>query len=350
MNEILWTAVFAQMMMGAFDTIYHHEGTERLAWRASQRIELNLHGVRNLAYAIMFTALGWFEPRGLWAVVLLALLAGELLITLWDFVEEDRTRQLPATERVTHTLLTLNYGVILAMLVPWLVGLARQGSELAPAYHGSMSWFCAIAALGVIVSGLRDLAAARRALALAALEVGHLGARLARADRGREARRIAVELGARVVLAAPVREILQAPGSRHVVVCADGVVVEAQRVNLSAGERRIASLPGRRTVKKDAQAAWLLKALTCIDLTTLNGDDTAGRVRRLCAKAANPVRQDLLDAIGMGDRRITTGAVSGMPRDSRMRRRSARVPGRNRRVSIPLSITQACVVDTPARM
>jgi deoxyribose-phosphate aldolase len=82
-----------------------------------------------------------------------------------------------------------------------------------------------------------------------------------------------------------------------------------QRVNLSAGERRVTGLPGRRTVKKEAQAAWLLKALTCIDLTTLNGDDTAGRVRRLCAKAANPVRQDLLDAIGMGDRRITTGAV-----------------------------------------
>jgi deoxyribose-phosphate aldolase len=86
-------------------------------------------------------------------------------------------------------------------------------------------------------------------------------------------------------------------------------LVEAQRVNLSAGERRVASLPGRRTVKKDAQAAWLLKALTCIDLTTLNGDDTAGRVKRLCAKAANPIRQDLLDAIGMGDRKITTGAV-----------------------------------------
>jgi uncharacterized protein len=118
MIDALWIAVFAQMMMGAFDTIYHHEGTERLAWRASQRVELILHGVRNLAYAVMFTALGWFEPRGLWAVALLALLAGELLITLWDFVEEDRTRHLPATERITHTLLTLNYGVILAMLVP----------------------------------------------------------------------------------------------------------------------------------------------------------------------------------------------------------------------------------------
>jgi deoxyribose-phosphate aldolase len=85
--------------------------------------------------------------------------------------------------------------------------------------------------------------------------------------------------------------------------------VSQQRVNLSANERRVATLPGRRTVKKDAQAAWLLKALTCIDLTTLNGDDTAGRVRRLCAKAANPVRQDILQKLGMDDRIITTGAV-----------------------------------------
>jgi deoxyribose-phosphate aldolase len=85
--------------------------------------------------------------------------------------------------------------------------------------------------------------------------------------------------------------------------------IAEQRVNLSAGERRVATLPGRRTVKKDAQAAWLLKAVTCIDLTTLNGDDTAGRVERLCAKAANPIRGDILQALGMGDRRITTGAI-----------------------------------------
>jgi deoxyribose-phosphate aldolase len=81
------------------------------------------------------------------------------------------------------------------------------------------------------------------------------------------------------------------------------------RVNLSAAERRVATLPGRRTVKKDAQAAWLLKAVTCIDLTTLNGDDTEGRVRRLCAKAKSPIRADLLEALGMADRHITTGAI-----------------------------------------
>ena len=85
--------------------------------------------------------------------------------------------------------------------------------------------------------------------------------------------------------------------------------IDGIRVNLSAVERRTASLPGRRSVKKDAQAAWLLKAITCIDLTTLSGDDTAGRVKRLCAKAMQPVRADLLDALGMADHTITTGAI-----------------------------------------
>lgn len=169
MNAVLWSFVFAQMMMGGFDTFYHHEGTERLAWRPGQRIELTLHGVRNLAYSVMFAALGWYEPRGWWAIGLIALMAGELLITLWDFVEEDRTRKLPATERVLHTLLTLNYGVILALLVPWLWRLAGQPTELAPAFYGLMSWFCAIAAVGVIISGVRDLAAARRCARLTSI-------------------------------------------------------------------------------------------------------------------------------------------------------------------------------------
>jgi deoxyribose-phosphate aldolase len=85
--------------------------------------------------------------------------------------------------------------------------------------------------------------------------------------------------------------------------------VDDIRINLSATERRVATLAGRRTVKKDAQAAWLLKAITCIDLTTLNGDDTAERVKRLCAKAKMPVRADLLAALGFADRVVHTGAV-----------------------------------------
>ncbi|MGH6946474.1 MAG: deoxyribose-phosphate aldolase [Kiloniellales bacterium] len=85
--------------------------------------------------------------------------------------------------------------------------------------------------------------------------------------------------------------------------------VESWRVNRSAAERRAATLPARRSVKKEWQAAWLLKAISCIDLTTLAGDDTAGRVKRLCAKARQPVRRDLLDALGWGERGLTVGAV-----------------------------------------
>src|SRR5213596_3432471 len=69
--------------------------------------------------------------------------------------------------------------------------------------------------------------------------------------------------------------------------------VEAVRINRSAVERRVATLRTRRTVKKEWQAAWLLRAITLMDLTTLAGDDTPGRVRRLCAKAAHPLRNDL---------------------------------------------------------
>src|ERR1700756_5100267 len=85
--------------------------------------------------------------------------------------------------------------------------------------------------------------------------------------------------------------------------------VKAIAVNKSAVERRVATLVGRRTVKKEWQAAWLLKAITCIDLTTLSGDDTEGRVRRLCTKARHPVRADLLAALGFAPEAITTGAV-----------------------------------------
>ena len=81
------------------------------------------------------------------------------------------------------------------------------------------------------------------------------------------------------------------------------------RINRSAVERRAASLPARRSVKKAYQVAWLLKAISCMDLTTLAGDDTPGRVRRLCAKAQRPVRVDLLEALGVRSLGLTTGAV-----------------------------------------
>ena len=81
------------------------------------------------------------------------------------------------------------------------------------------------------------------------------------------------------------------------------------QVNLSAVERRTSSLVKRRTVKKDYQAAWLLKAVTLIDLTTLSGDDTFGKVDRLCQKALNPISQDILNLLDLRSNSLTVGAV-----------------------------------------
>lgn len=88
--------------------------------------------------------------------------------------------------------------------------------------------------------------------------------------------------------------------------------VEGIRANRSAVERRAATLTTRRSVKKEWQAAWLIKAITCMDLTTLAGDDTPERVRRLCAKAKNPLRADLVKALGL-DHAPTVGAVCVYP-------------------------------------
>src|SRR5438105_6078286 len=86
-------------------------------------------------------------------------------------------------------------------------------------------------------------------------------------------------------------------------------IVRAIRVNRSAVERRSATMGTRRTVKKQWQAAWLARAITLIDLTTLSGDDTPGNVRRLCAKGRKPLRADLLDALGARDLDIKVGAI-----------------------------------------
>ena len=159
----LWTLVVAQVAMGLFDILYHHELTERIAWRRSQRRELNLHAARNFAYAALFLVLGLSQPHGLAAVLVILVLAAELVITLIDFVEEDVSRKLPASERITHTLLAVNYGAILALLVPILIGWAMRPTAIVPVWYGIGSALAPVAALGVIVFGLRDVFAARRA-------------------------------------------------------------------------------------------------------------------------------------------------------------------------------------------
>jgi len=113
-----------------------------------------------------------------------------------------------------------------------------------------------------------------------------------------------IEVGARRAERAPRIAMARNPGMPL-----DLGWVRDVRVNRSAAERRAATMAARRTVKREWQAAWLLRAITTIDLTTLAGDDTPGTVRRLCAKARRPVRAEVLEALGAADLGVTVGAV-----------------------------------------
>ncbi len=162
MTPLLWILIAIQIAMGVFDTFYHHEFTERLAWRPSQRFELKLHGVRNLLYALLFLVLGWLEVHGILAMLIIAVLVAEIVITLMDFVEEDMSRKLPASERINHTLLAINYGAILVLLLPVLIDWAMQPTGIKTAYAGLLSIAAAACAVGVAMCGVRDFAAVRR--------------------------------------------------------------------------------------------------------------------------------------------------------------------------------------------
>ena len=111
-----------------------------------------------------------------------------------------------------------------------------------------------------------------------------------------------------LTLVAP-RPVPSGPVDRNPGMPLDLTGVAALRVNRSAVERRAATMGTRRTVKKEWQAAWLLRAITLMDLTTLSGDDTPGNVKRLCAKARRPLREDLVDALGVRGLDIKVGAV-----------------------------------------
>jgi uncharacterized protein len=178
MTPLLWTLIAIQVVMGAFDTLYHHELTERLAWRPSQRHELTLHSIRNFFYTALFLVLGWLEVYGALAMMVTAVLAAEIVITLMDFVEEDLSRKLPASERINHTLLALNYGAILVLLLPVLIGWAREPTGVILVNHGWLGIAATVAAVGVGVFGLRDFAASHRLARLHGAPADELVAKL----------------------------------------------------------------------------------------------------------------------------------------------------------------------------
>ena len=119
MNTI-FLLLSVQAFLGAFDNLWHHEWQAKLPQRPSARKELALHAVREAIYGAVFMGLAWARWQGAFAARLALLLTVELLVTLADFLEEDRTRQLPGFERVLHTVLTITYGLFLGVFAPIL--------------------------------------------------------------------------------------------------------------------------------------------------------------------------------------------------------------------------------------
>ena len=152
----------AQGCLGAFDTLYHHELTEALPQKAGARQELAIHATRALLYALLFIGLAFWAWHGVWALALFGVFAIEIGLTLWDFVIEDRTRLLPATERVTHTVLAINGGAFLALLAMQLPAWLGQPTRLAFVPNGWLGVFLAVCGVGVGLSGIRDAFAAMR--------------------------------------------------------------------------------------------------------------------------------------------------------------------------------------------
>lgn len=162
MYTALWIFITTQIVMGGTDTLFHHELTEKLAWRKTQTQELRLHAIRNVFYAVIFLGLATIQPGGIWAYAIITALCVEFLITLWDFVEEDLTRRLPVSERLLHTVLTANYGVVLALLIPVLWVWGQNPTALEKAWHGYWSMFLIFGTVVVFILGLRDFHATAR--------------------------------------------------------------------------------------------------------------------------------------------------------------------------------------------
>lgn len=154
--DIVIIMLLAQGLLGAFDTLYHHEFTERLAWRYNADKELAIHGIRNIFYAILFLSLGWLEWHGLWAIALLSILMLEIILTLWDFVIEDQTRLLPASERITHTILAINYGAIIAVFIPFWNAWLAQPTGFEFVQYGIFSWLMTLFGSGVLIWAFFD--------------------------------------------------------------------------------------------------------------------------------------------------------------------------------------------------
>ena len=161
MRTAIWLLLM-QASLGAFDTLYYHEYRLKLPHHAHTSVELRLHAARDFAYAIIIGSLGFVSWHGAFAWILLALLLSEIVITLWDFIEEDKIRRLPPGERAMHAIMGIVYGAFLAFLIPQMIVWSRLATGFGPSYHGFPAWLLLALAAGVFTSGIRDLMASAR--------------------------------------------------------------------------------------------------------------------------------------------------------------------------------------------
>jgi hypothetical protein len=158
MTTAIWLLLL-QASLGAFDTLYYHEYRLKLPHGNHTRTELRLHAARDFAYAVIIGSLGFVTWHGAFTWLLLALLLAEIVITLWDFIEEDKIRRLPPGERAMHAVMGIVYGAFLAFLIPQMIEWSRLATGFGPSYHGFPAWMLLVLAIGVLMSGVRDLVA-----------------------------------------------------------------------------------------------------------------------------------------------------------------------------------------------
>ncbi|MHA6575441.1 TIGR01777 family oxidoreductase [Pseudomonas yamanorum] len=154
--------LIAQAILGALDTLYHHELTVALPYRHSARLELSIHALRSCFYGVLFLGMAHLAFQGAWAIVIALLFALEIGLTLWDFVVEDRSRKLPAIERIMHTVLAVNGGAFFALYGVQLAQWSSLPTALSAIDFGWRGWLLTLFAVGVTASGIRDGLAALR--------------------------------------------------------------------------------------------------------------------------------------------------------------------------------------------
>lgn len=162
---IVLSLLLVNAALGAWDTLWYHEIRTKLASRIDRTgTELRLHAARDAVYAVLYGGLAWWRPSGLVVAIVVVLLGAEIVITLADFVVEDRDRPsiggIAPGERVLHSLMAIVYGAMLVRLVPLL---AEAWSDPTGVFrhdaHGTLSVLATLAAIGIAISGVRDAAA-----------------------------------------------------------------------------------------------------------------------------------------------------------------------------------------------